>query len=352
MAVPPGPPCRGTGRRGAAIRGPAGTVIITGGSSGIGRCTANLFARHGWRVGLIARGPVGLAAAVADLRAIGAQAATAIADVAVGASLQAAAEAIAAELGPPDVWINCAGNGVYGRFVTVPDAQFDQVTAVTYGGTVNGCRTALTLMVPLGCGTIVNVCSAIAFHGMPLLTSYAGAKAGVRGFTQSLQAELSIERSRIRVSTVFPPAVNTPFFSHAMSYMGWPARPARPVYQPEVVAAGIFLAARLGQPEMAVSGTAAVFWLATRLSPRLVALLMTRMGYDSQLSRDPCAAGLEDPTLFTPSFRASPVHGPFNHRARHFSIQVWLSRIIPRRSGAGRLTHWARRRTTRRPASR
>ena len=125
----------------------------------------------------------------------------------------------------PDVWINCAGNGVYGRFASVPEAEFDRVTAVTYGGTVNGCRIALALMRAAGGGTIVNVCSAVAFHGLPLMTSYSGAKAAVRGFAQALQAELTIERSRIRVSVVFPPAVNTPFFSHAVSHMGWPAPP-------------------------------------------------------------------------------------------------------------------------------
>ena len=204
------------------------TVIITGGSSGIGRGTAIVFARRGWQVGLIARGAAGLAAAAGDVRAEGMPAAVAVADVADSAALRAAADALVAELGVPDVWINCAGNGVYGRFTAVPEAEFDQVTAVTYGGTVNGCRIALELMRPGGRGTVVNVCSAVAFHGLPLMTSYAGAKAAVRGFAQALRAELRMERSAIRVSTVFPPAVNTPFFSHAVSHMGWPARPAPP----------------------------------------------------------------------------------------------------------------------------
>ena len=177
---------------------------------------------------------------------IAASAATACADVAVAEDLCAAADCLAARLGWPELWINCAGNGVYGRFGEVSQAEFDRVTTVTYGGTVNGTRTALALMAPRGCGTIVNVCSAAAFHGLPLMTSYAGAKAAVRGFGQALRAELRMARSPIRVSTVYPPAVNTPFFSHAVSHMGWPARPARPVYQPEIVAAGIYLAATRG----------------------------------------------------------------------------------------------------------
>lgn len=191
---------------------------------------------------------------------------------------------------------------------------------------MNGCRIALALMAPQGRGTIVNVCSAAAFHGLPLMTSYAGAKAAVRGFGQALQAELRIERSRIRVSTVFPPAVNTPFFSHAVSHMGWPARPVAPVYQPEVVAAAIHLAAMRGRPEMMVSGTAAAFSIAGRVSPRLIAFAMTQLGLDSQLTHDPEVERLERPTLLVPSAEASPVHGPFGRRARQHSMQVWLCR--------------------------
>lgn len=279
-------------------------------------------------MGLIARGPAGLAAAASDVRAEGSRAATAVADVADRAALRAAAAALVAELGLPDVWINCAGNGVYGRFSTVPAGEFDHVTAVTYGGTVNGCRVALDLMREAGQGTIVNVCSAVAFHGLPLMTSYAGAKAAVRGFAQALRAELRIERSPIRVSTVFPPAVNTPFFSHAVSHMGWPARPAPPVYQPEVIAAGIYHAAQTGPAELIVSGTAAAFSLATRLSPRLIAFLMCRLGFDGQLTRDPEAARLEQPTLFAPSADAAPVHGPFGRSARSFSVQLWITRTL------------------------
>src|SRR5665213_2098117 len=258
-------------------------VVITGGSSGIGRCTAALFARRGWRVGLIARGAEGLAASAEDVTAAGMCAATAQADVTDSAALRQAADAIVAELGPIDVWINCAGNGVYGRFDTVPEAEFRRVTDVTYHGTVNGTRIALAQMKPRGSGRIVNVCSAIAFHGMPMMSSYSGAKAAVRAFGQAIRGELKLERSAIRVSTVFPPAVNTPFFSHAPSHMGWPARPLRPVYQPEVVAQGIWQAVASGRPEMTISGTAAVFSLATRIAPALVAWCMGRLGIERQL---------------------------------------------------------------------
>ncbi len=295
-----------------------------------------MFASKGWRVGLIARGHAGLSDAAGELRARGASVCTASADVACSHELGGAAQLLAAELGAPDVWVNCAGNGVYGRFAEVPCREFDRVTAVTYGGTVNGCRAAMALMEPRRRGTIVNVCSASAFHGLPLMTSYAGAKAAVRCFGQALRAELRIARSPIRISTVYPPAVNTPFFSHAVSHMGWPARPAPPVYQPEVIAAAIYLAAVRGTPEMLVSFTVVAFSLVNRVAPGLIAYTMTRLGFDGQLTRDSIAAELEAPTLFSPSAVSSPVHGPFGRRARGVSVQLWLARLWPARPSAPR----------------
>ena len=323
-----------------------GVVVITGGSSGIGRCTAALFARRGWRVGLIARGAEGLAASSKDVKAAGVRAAFAPADVTDSSALKEAADAIMAKLGPIDVWINCAGNGVYGRFDNVPEAEFRRVTDVTYHGTVNGTRVALSHMKPRGHGSVVNVCSAIAFHGMPMMSSYSGAKAAVRAFGQAVRSELRLERSPIRVSTVFPPAVNTPFFSHAPSHMGWPARPLSPVYQPEVVAQGIWQAVVSGRPEMTISGTAAVFSMAVRVAPTLVAWCMGRLGLERQLTRDANALLLQEPTLFVPSQHVFDGRGPFGRWARAWSLHLWLerrlmiavARLTPARCGQAKLS--------------
>jgi short-subunit dehydrogenase len=306
---------------------PPRVIFITGGSSGLGRATALHFARHGWHIGLIARGQPGLADAADELRRLGASVATAQADVAVAPDLAHAAASLAATLGPPHIWVNGAGNGVYGQFAAVPQDEYDRVTAVTYTGTVNGCRIAQRLMAG-GSGVILNVCSAAAFHGLPLMTSYAGAKAAVRGFAQALRAELRIAGSALRVVTVFPPAVNTPFFSHAVSHAAWPARPAPPVYQPEVVAAGIYHAALHRSGEVALTGTATLFGLVNRAAPELIAWCMTRLGFDGQLSRDPAAAALAQPTLFAPSATPSPVRGPFGRNARGRSLHLAARRAL------------------------
>jgi short-subunit dehydrogenase len=299
-------------------------VVVTGASSGIGRCTAGLFARHGWHVGLIARGKVGLEAACRDVEAHGAAAAMEQVDVTDPSALEAAARVFERVLGPIDVWVNCAGNASYGRFLDIPAEEFRRVTDVTYLGTVNGTRAALKLMVPRDRGCIVNVCSAVAFHGMPLLSSYSGAKHAVRGFNQSVRAELEQDGSRVGLTTVFPPAVNTPFFDHAVSHMGRPSRPMPPVYQPEMVAEAIHLAATTYRREMPVSFTAVLFAWGTRLVPGLVERAIRRLGYSGQLTAQETSAERYDPTLFAPSGRESPIRGAFSEQARSGSAHVYL----------------------------
>jgi NAD(P)-dependent dehydrogenase (short-subunit alcohol dehydrogenase family) len=303
---------------------PPDVIVVTGGSSGIGLATALLFARRGWRIGLIARSHACLNAAECRLIELGARVCCVSADVTDPQALEAAAHQIAARLGPIAAWVNAAGNGVFGQLAEVPPHEFDRVTATTYTGTVNGVRVALRHMQAAGAGRIVNVCSAMAFRGLPGLSSYAGAKSAVRGFTEAVQTELKLAGSKIRLSIIYPPAVNTPFFAHAVSYLRLPPRPARPVYQPELVAEGIWLAVTTGKPVVRVSFITVAFDLACRLAPGLVGEAIGRLGYEGQMTDLPEALAARDPCLFLPPRRIAGVHGPFPARA--FSSQLWLSR--------------------------
>jgi short-subunit dehydrogenase len=309
-----------------AVKDGPPVIVITGASSGIGRCTAKLFAQKGWRVGLIARGEVGLQAASADVARGGTATVAIQADVAEFSALETAAAQFERQLGPIDVWVNCAGNATFGRFLDTPADEFRRVTDVTYLGTVNGTRVALQRMLPRDRGAIINVCSAVAYHGMPLMSSYAGAKHAVRGFGQSVCAELAEEGSRVRLSTLFPPAVNTPFFEHAVSHMGRPARPMPPVYQPEIVANAIYLAATSTYvDEMPVSFTTLLFSMGARLVPGFVRQLIRKLGYSGQLT-DTSVSPISRSTLFAASDRASPVHGRFGAEARSNSLlQAWAA---------------------------
>ena len=255
-------------------------VAITGASSGLGRATARLFAAQGWRVGLIARGAPVLAAAAAECRT---RTAIECVDVVDAEALAAAAARIEAALGPIAVWINCAAAGVFAPFEQVSDAEFRRVVDVTFLGTVNGTRAALGLMRPRNHGRILNVCSGTAYRGIGLLSSYVAAKAAVRGFTQSVRAELRHERSAVSIGSAFPPAVNTPFFQHAANHMGRPPRPAPPVYQPAPIARGLYLAALSRRGELPLGGITVLFEWATRLAPWLTDAAIARLGYEGQL---------------------------------------------------------------------
>jgi short-subunit dehydrogenase len=323
----------------------ASVVVITGASSGIGRSTAAAFARRGWKIGLIARGHAGLEATRnallrSDATRSAASVASACADVSDPVALEAAAAQLEAALGAADVWVNCAGNGTFGRFLDSSPEEFKRVTDVTYMGSVNGTRAALMRMLPRDQGCIVNVCSAVAFHGMPLLSSYSGAKHALRGFDQSVRAELAQDGRRVRLTTVFPPAVNTPFFDHAVSHMRGLGRPMAPVYQPHVIAEAIYLAATTRRHELLITFTTTLFAVAVRLMPGIVRRAIHRLGYEGQLNDDPHAKARHKPTLFAPSETASASRGAFDSISRARSAQVsllcWLAdarRSLHRRLG-------------------
>lgn len=291
-------------------------AVITGGSSGIGLCTAMLFARRGYRVGLIARGEAGLAAAKARIDGAGGLSAIGVADVTDAAALERAAAKMEAELGPIDVWINNAGAGFFGTFADTTEAEFRRVVDVVFFGMVNGTRVALARMRPRRRGVIVNVGSLAGYRGAPLQTPYSSAKFAMRGFTEAIRAELIYERARVHVGIVHPPSVNTPFFSHAASRMsGGEPRPLPPVYQPEVIAEALWIAVAERRREMKVSLPTIQFAFANWLLPGMSDRVSAFFGNYTQRTRSAEVARRREPTLFAPSRKPSSIHGPFGSEA-------------------------------------
>lgn len=309
--------------------GSSGVVIITGGSSGIGLSTAQLFAQRGWRVGLIARGAVALEAAAASLAGTSGTVATAIADVTDDAALRQAAATITATLGPVDVWINNAGVSTFATFTDMSVEEFRRVTDVVYMGAVNGTRVALEQMRPRNAGTIVNVCSAIGLRGTPLLSAYSGAKYAMRGFTEAVRAELFGERSRVHLSVVYPPSVNTPFYSHATARIDGLPRPPPPVYQPEIVADAILFAATNRRRDVLVGSQTVQLGLLNAVAPALADRLLGSFGPRSMSSSNQGIADARDENLFRPTSRVSATHGPFDRESRSRSVQLWATKNRP-----------------------
>ena len=305
---------------------PPGVVAITGGSSGIGRAAAQLFARQGWRVALIARGLPALTAAQEELVGRGGRVSIHQADVADVDALRAAAAAIVAEHGPITAWVNNAGLSVFAPFTEITDAEFRRVTEVTYLGAVNGTRVALEHMRPRDEGTIVQVCSAIGLRGVPLQAAYSGAKYAMRGFSEAVRAELIHERSHVHLTVVYPPSVNTPFYSHATARIDDMPRPPPPIYQPEIVADAIHFAATHRRRDVLVGAQTVQTALLNAWAPSLADLLMGKLAPRLQNSRNPGIAQARDENLFSPSTLPSPTHGPFDAESLSTSLQFWATK--------------------------
>jgi NADP-dependent 3-hydroxy acid dehydrogenase YdfG len=274
-------------------------VVITGASAGVGRATAVAFARRGYNVGLIARGHDGLEGARHDVEAAGGRALVLPVDVADADSVFAAAEQVVSEWGQIDVWINAAMATIFAPVNDIKPDEFRRVTEVTYLGQVYGTMAALQHMRQSNRGTIVQVGSALSYRAIPLQSAYCGAKFAIRGFTDALRSELKHDKSRVRLTMVQLPAVNTPQFDWARSRLPKRLQPVPPIFQPAAIAREIFRAAREAPRELWIGRSALKAIIGTMLLPRLGDRILAHEGYDGQMTAEPAAPDRPD-NLFQP----------------------------------------------------
>jgi NAD(P)-dependent dehydrogenase (short-subunit alcohol dehydrogenase family) len=301
-------------------------VMITGASAGVGRATAVAFARQGARIGLLARGGAGLQGAQRDVDAAGGRALICQVDVADAQAVDDAAARLEETFGPIDIWINNAMASVFSTVRQMTPAEFKRVTDVTYLGVVHGTMAALKRMCPRDRGVIVQVGSALAYRGIPLQSAYCAAKHAVQGFCESLRSELLHDGSRVRVTMVQLPAMNTPQFDWVKSRLASRGQPVPPVFQPEVAADAILWATRHDRRELYVGSSTALAIVGNGLSQSLADRYLARFGYSSQQTDEP-----DDPdrphNLWNPVDEARDfgARGRFDARARTRSWYLWLT---------------------------
>jgi short-subunit dehydrogenase len=229
-------------------------VVVTGASSGIGRATARALADRGAKVVLAARRQPQLEECAEECGRLGCESLVVPTDVTDEDAVERLAQKAVSRFGGIDVWINDAGVGMYSHIEDAPTAAHRRVLETNVFGTLYGSRAAVKRFRKQGRGHLINVASVVATAGFPYNAAYVASKYAIRGLTESLRVEL--RGSGIEVSTIFPAAIDTPFFQHAANYMGRGVKPPSPVYAPEKVAEAIVGCIERPRAEVFVGGSA------------------------------------------------------------------------------------------------
>lgn len=296
--------------------------MITGASSGIGRTTAMAAGRAAARVVLAARGAEALATVRDAIAATDGVAWAVPTDVADFAPLEALGRAAVERFGRIDTWVNDAGVSVYGEFAEIDPAEFRRVIEVNLLGPVHGAKVALARMrLQAEGGTIVNVSSGLGDRAVPLQSAYSAAKHGLNGFGEALRMELEHAGIQVRVTTVKPASIDTPFFRHARSKMGTAPKPVPPVYAPELVAEAILFAAAHPVRDLPVRGASTGPSLLEKIAPRLLDRQLALVGYPLQQEDRAKDASVPD-NLFAASPGPTTTGGGYG--GRRFSLDTWL----------------------------
>ena len=300
------------------------TVVITGASAGLGRAMVREFAKHGANIGLIARGEDGLHAAKEEVESYGGKAVVAAADVSNADEVEKAAQKIEDHFGSIDIWINNAMVSVFGPFKKMEAEDFKHVTDVTYLGQVYGTQAALKRMLPKDKGTIILIGSALAYRGIPLQSAYCGAKHAIHGFFESLRSELINEKSKVKLSMVQMPAMNTTQFSWVKSYLKNKPKPMGRIFEPEVAAKAVVQVARDHQRELYVGyPTVETIW-GNKVLPGYLDKYLADTGIKGQQTDEPISSNRQN-NLWKPVPGDHGARGSFAAESWNHSPETWMA---------------------------
>jgi len=182
-------------------------AIITGGSDGIGRATAELLARRGATVIICARGPEKLDAAKASIENTGGKVEAHRLDVLDSAAFTALIEDVAKRHGRLDMMVNNAMAVHYAPISKLKLEHWRKDFAVNADAVFVGTKAAMEIMMKAGKGAIVNISSTTAIRAAPFMSSYSASKAALIQFTAV--AAMEAARSGVRINAIVPGQVQT-----------------------------------------------------------------------------------------------------------------------------------------------
>jgi NAD(P)-dependent dehydrogenase (short-subunit alcohol dehydrogenase family) len=194
------------------------TAVVTGAGSGIGRGLAVELARRGARVAISDLNRSGLAETEAALRAAGADVHAAALDVADRAAFAAYAKGVVAHFGVVHQLYNNAGiAGAAGETASVDYAAFERLLAVNLWGVIHGTKELLPHLIASGDGHLVNISSLNGYMAQAGMAAYCTSKFAVRGFTESVRAEMLLLGHPVQVTVVHPGGVKTNIATAALA---------------------------------------------------------------------------------------------------------------------------------------
>jgi short-subunit dehydrogenase len=245
------------------------TVVITGGTSGVGRAAAEAFALEGCNVVIAARGQEGLDETVAlchdlEVVALGVQT-----DVSDAQQVQHLAEQALQFNGRIDIWINNAGVMASGKFEEIPIETMDQVVRTNLLGFLHGAHTVLPIFKKQKEGILINNVSIGGWMPAPYSTAYSSTKSGIRGMVEGLQGEVSDEPN-IHIVGLYPGIQRSTGNSHSAKYSGLDFKIPPFSVDPRELAAQMVEAAKNPRKSIITDGYAQVSKLLYGLFPKVI----------------------------------------------------------------------------------
>jgi NAD(P)-dependent dehydrogenase (short-subunit alcohol dehydrogenase family) len=220
------------------------TALVTGGTSGIGRATAEKLAQIGIHVLVVGRSGERGQKTVDEIRAKGGKADYILSDLRDAASVRVIAKkALELGNGHVDILINNAGVFPFGPTHEMTEEDFDHVFSVNLKAPYFLVAELAPLMAQRGKGAIVNVSTMVAEYGMPGMSLYSASKAAINLLTRTWTAEYGPQG--VRVNTVSPGPTRTEgaeVMGEGLEQLASQAPAHRPATADEIAEAIVFLA--------------------------------------------------------------------------------------------------------------